>query len=120
MTEPITYCIVARPFADLQEGLAAIFQAVPEVEVIIDRRIRERRRAHRPVETDRRKGVDRRLSLQAKSLALDTSGPLRGYLGPHRRRTDGTGVGIAHHRHDRWRAKHADALSAVVRCGRAF
>ncbi len=32
------------------------------VEVIIDRRIRERRRAHRPVETDRRKGVDRRLS----------------------------------------------------------
>ncbi|MFQ5852696.1 MAG: hypothetical protein ACE5JU_19220 [Candidatus Binatia bacterium] len=59
---PTTYCIIARRFADLQAEVAAIFRPRPEVQVILDRRMRDRRRVRRPVETERRIGMDLRLS----------------------------------------------------------
>ncbi|MFQ5656499.1 MAG: hypothetical protein ACE5G5_03085 [Candidatus Methylomirabilales bacterium] len=57
----ITYCVVASRFAYLRPEVDAVLRTLSEVQVITDRRVRERRRAHRPVSTDRRKGTDRRL-----------------------------------------------------------
>lgn len=56
------YCVITRRFAGIQQELTAIFRAVPEVQVITDRRLQERRRAQVPVTQDRRKLAARRLS----------------------------------------------------------
>jgi len=61
--EDVTYTFVTHRFAVLQQELAAIFQA-PAEQVLIDRRVQERRKAQRPVAIDRRKGTDRRVSQQ--------------------------------------------------------
>lgn len=61
--EDVTYTFVARRFALLQQELAAIFQA-PAEQVLIDRRVQDRRKAQRPVAIDRRKGTERRVSQQ--------------------------------------------------------
>lgn len=58
--EDVTYTFVTHRFALLQQELAAIFQAQEE-QLLIDRRIQERRKAPRPVAIDRRKGPDRRV-----------------------------------------------------------
>ena len=61
--EDVTYTFVARRFASLRQDLAAIFH-VPAEQVLIDRRVQERRKAQRPVAIDRRKGTERRVSQQ--------------------------------------------------------
>lgn len=58
--EDVTYTFVAHRFASLQHELTAIFRA-PGKHVLIDRRVQERRKAHRPVAMDRRAGTDRRV-----------------------------------------------------------
>lgn len=59
--EDVIYGIVARRLAFLREELAAIFRSLPGEPVIIDGRVRERRRVQLPVAIDRRRGTDRRV-----------------------------------------------------------
>lgn len=59
--EDVIYGIVARRLAVLREDLAAIFRSSPEEPVIIDGRVRDRRRVQLPVATDRRRGTDWRV-----------------------------------------------------------
>ncbi len=54
----IIYWIVNRRFSDLQQELTRILQPLPQVQVIIDRRGRERRPECGPMGTDRWKGND--------------------------------------------------------------
>ena len=58
--EDMTYTFVVRRFVSLQQELAAIFHA-PQKQVLIDRRVQERRKTHRPILMDRRTGADRRV-----------------------------------------------------------
>lgn len=79
------YCVITRRFAGIQQELAAIFRAVPEVQVITDRRLQERRRAQVPVTQDRRKLAARRLSSPvAVLLAHDVLTRLHGESTTHR------------------------------------
>jgi hypothetical protein len=59
--EDVTYACVVRRFAFLQQELATIFRG-PATQGLADRRVQERRKTHRPVAWDRRRGVDRRMS----------------------------------------------------------
>jgi hypothetical protein len=59
--EDVIYGIVARRLAVLREELAAIFRSLPREPVIIDGRVRERRRVQLPVAIDRRRGTDWRV-----------------------------------------------------------
>ena len=59
--EDVIYVIVARRLAVLREELAAMFRSPPEEPVIIDGRVRERRRVQLPVAIDRRRGTDWRV-----------------------------------------------------------
>ena len=59
--EDVIYGIVARRLAVLREELAAIFRSPPEEPVIIDGRVRDRRRVQLPVSIDRRRGTGRRV-----------------------------------------------------------
>ena len=53
-------CIVRRDRPDLFEELREQFKDTPDVEVMFDRRIGERRRKGSPPATDRRRRSDRR------------------------------------------------------------
>lgn len=64
--EDVMYAFVIRRLASLRQELAAIFTG-PGNEGLIDRRVRERRKAYRPVLMDRRRGTDRRVSQQGGS-----------------------------------------------------
>ena len=59
--EDVIYGIVARRLAVLRDELAAISRSLPGEPVIIDGRVRERRRVQLPVAIDRRRGTDRRM-----------------------------------------------------------
>lgn len=67
--EDMMYTIITRRFTVLQQEVAAIFQA-PAQQVLIDRRVQERRKAQRPVAIDRRKGADRRASQQGDAAQI--------------------------------------------------
>mgnify|MGYP005857001561 CR=1 FL=1 len=54
------YLVLSRESAELYEEFAEVFKDYPEIRVIVDRRIRQRRKIHIPVENDRRKAGDRR------------------------------------------------------------
>lgn len=62
MGEERVYCLVlSRESAELYEEFAEVFKDYPEIQVIVDRRISERRKSSTPVTNDRRKaGEDRR------------------------------------------------------------
>lgn len=82
------YCVIARRFAGLQQEMAAIFRGVPEVQVITDRRVEERRQTQAPVAEDRRKRTDRRLSSAvAVFLAHDAPTSLHGESTPQKAST---------------------------------
>jgi len=53
------YVVLRRPYAYLQDGLRRSFEGQEEVQVMVDRRQRERRQASQPVASDRRR-TDRR------------------------------------------------------------
>jgi hypothetical protein len=55
------YVVLRRPYAFLQEPLRQAFEGQEEVQVIVDRRERERRRASDPIALERRR-ADRRAS----------------------------------------------------------
>ncbi len=65
--EDMTYRFIARRFGFLQQELTALFQPPSAEQVVIDRRVHDRRKMDRPVATDRRKGTDRRVSQYAGS-----------------------------------------------------
>ncbi len=75
------YCIIPRRLAVLQQELAQIFRAVPEVQVVTDRRVGERRQGQDPVVEDRRKGIDRRKSASTAVLLVDNG--FNGSKRPH-------------------------------------
>ena len=58
--EDIQYCVIDRRFAHLQQEVNRILRPLPQAQVIIDRRVRGRRRQYGPVATNRRKRIDRR------------------------------------------------------------
>jgi len=61
MEEGVYYLVLGRESAELHEEVAAVFKDYPEIQVIVDRRIGDRRKANIPVVEDRRKtGEDRR------------------------------------------------------------
>jgi hypothetical protein len=53
------YVVLRRPHAYLRDPLRRAFEGQDEVQVVVDRRERERRRASQPVSSDRRRS-DRR------------------------------------------------------------
>ncbi len=59
--EDVIYRIVVRRLAVLREELAALFRSPPAEPVIIDCRVRDRRRVQLPLAIDRRRGTDRRV-----------------------------------------------------------
>ncbi len=52
--------IIRRQYAYLEAELSAAFEGQEDVEVIVDRRTRERRMMQQPVEVERRQGKERR------------------------------------------------------------
>lgn len=59
--EDVIYGIVVRRLAVLREELVAIFWSLLGEPVIIDGRVRERRRVQLPVAIDQRRGTGRRV-----------------------------------------------------------
>jgi hypothetical protein len=53
------YVVLRRPYGYLQDALRRAFEGQEEVQVMVDRRQRERRQASQPVPSDRRRS-DRR------------------------------------------------------------
>ncbi len=52
--------IIRRPYAYLESQLRAAFEGQEDVQVIVDRRTRERRTMHQPVEVERRRRAEAR------------------------------------------------------------
>lgn len=64
--------IIRRPYGHLEKELKGTFEGEKDVQVIVDRRYRERRTRQQPVETDRRQ-ADRR---RQKEVLLDVVIPV--------------------------------------------
>ena len=52
--------VIRRPYAYLEAELRAAFEGQEDVQVIVDRRTRERRTMQQPVEVERRRRVEAR------------------------------------------------------------
>ncbi|MBI5166780.1 MAG: hypothetical protein HY998_03420 [candidate division NC10 bacterium] len=74
MEEGVYYLVLSRESAELHEEVAEVFKDYPEIQVIVDRRIGDRRKANIPVAEDQRKTREDRRKRHREPLRL--VGPL--------------------------------------------
>ena len=78
----MTYIVIRRPYAHLEDEVRRVFAGREDVKVIVDRRSGERRATQQPVKVDQRRADRRRAKeeLVEVLIAEATTGP-----GPLRR-----------------------------------